>query len=221
MIAINKLKTNLLFDNLTDNEIKIIISCAKSESYQKNETIFFEKDYVSKMYLVISGGVAISKYDIDGNKSIVAHINEYDMFAESIALANPNISPYTVEAITNTQVLALDLETFKKLTKDIPSLLDNMVMILATKNTYLTFKIDCLSKHTIRERVYEILRYYYIKENSNTIKLPYNRSQLAEFLCLNRSSLTRELTKMEAEGLFTYKKGVYKLNIEKLFLKCD
>ena len=212
MLDYQKLDKNPLFKAVKLKDIKKIINCFDEIVLDKDKVIFFEQDIIKTIYIVIEGFVSISKYDLNGNKSIVTIIEPYDMFAESIALSAQQISPYTVETIKKSKIIAIDVAKFHELTNKIPQLATNTIILLATKCTYLTFKIDCLSKRTIRERVFELFKYYHITTNSDKIMLPYNRSQLAEFLCVNRSALTRELSIMEADEIFTYKNKTYYLN---------
>lgn len=217
MIDYIRLKSNPLFKGMEIKEIKENLSNFEVVDFSKGHTIIHEKDLVNTFYIILEGKVSISKYDLEGNKNIVTFILAYDLFAESIALSSI-ISPYTVECVENTTLLCLDIATFKKLTMHSDQLFNNIIDVLAKKNAFLTFKIDCLSKHTIKERLYELFNYYYLNTNSTKVKLPYNKTQLADFLAVNRSSLTRELSKMQDEGYFEYKDKTYYLNAEKLHL---
>lgn len=216
MLNYSILANNPLFKNIHIDTLKEILTHFNVNDYKKNSTIFFEGDYLDIIYIIIDGKVEISKYDVNGNKNIVTLLSDYDMFAESVALAQTNISPYTVSTLATTKALEIEVTEFLRLAHKYQQLLNNIIDILANKNTYLTFKIDCLSKRTIRERVFEVLRYYSVINNSSKVKLPFNRSQLAEFLCVNRSALTRELSSMEDDNIFEYKNGYYILNDKKI-----
>lgn len=218
MIDYEKLQKNSLFKDMDIKEIKKYTSLFKITSHQKSSIIFFEKDIINKFFIVLEGKVSISKYDLEGNKKIIAFISEYEIFGETIALSNFK-SPYTVECVENTKLLNIDVNIFKKLTIQSANLFNNVIDVLSTKNAFLTFKIDILSKRTIKERLYELFHYYYINTNSYIIKLPYNRSQLSDFLAINRSALTRELAKLEEEGFFEYKNKKYYLNEEMFHFK--
>lgn len=217
-MSFNKLKNNALFSNISSDNIDEIAKKFTWKAYQKNETVFLEKDTVDYIYIIKEGSVEITKFDLNGSKNIVTILHDHDMFAESVALSPISVSPYTVTSLTYSIIGKINSEKFNELAKVYPMLLINMQEILAGKNTFLTFKIDCLSKKTIKERVYELLRYYAIQQDSLKVKLPYNKTQLADFLCVNRSALARELTKMSEEGIFTYKNKTYLLN-ENIFLK--
>ncbi len=77
----------------------------------------------------------------------------------------------------------------------------NTNRMIADNCVRLLYKTDVLSKHSLRER---ILTYFYImkmKHQSNTFRIKMSREQFAQYLCVNRSALSRELSRMEKEGL--------------------
>lgn len=207
---------NPLFNGLPDNEYHNIISQFKKVKYRKNECIFSQQDRIEDIYLILDGLVEISQYTLDGTKNIVNLLTHDEMFAESFALSNDPIAPYYSTCLKDTILLRIKTDTFNKLSHTYPTLMFNMVNILATKNTFLSFKIDCLSKNNIKDKVFELLRYYHIKQNSYQIKLPFNKTQLAEFLGVNRSALSREMKKMINAKIFSYMDKQYLLN-EELF----
>ncbi|MEG0283747.1 MAG: Crp/Fnr family transcriptional regulator [Erysipelotrichales bacterium] len=204
--------TNNLFKGIGENELNNIMKHFNKEEFQKNESIFIEGDILDRLYIIYSGKHEITKYSLDGTKNIVAILEAGDMFAESVALSVDSISPYSVTCLEDSVVYSIKINNYNTIMNEFSQLGINMQRILAMKNAYLTFKIDCISKKTIKERVYEILRYYYIKNNSTKFELPFNKNQLADFLCVNRSSLSREMSAMVDEGVFTYKKKIYSIN---------
>lgn len=218
MIDYIKLQNNSLFKNMDIKEIKKYTSLFEVATYPKSSIIFLEKDKIDHFYIVLEGKVSISKYDLIGDKKIIVFISEYEIFGETIALSNFK-SPYTVECVEKSTLMVIDVSIFKKLTIQSANLFNNVIDVLSTKNAFLTFKLDILSKRTIKERLYELFHYYYINTNSNVIKLPYNRSQLADFIAVNRSALTNELSKLEDEGYFEYKNKKYYLNEEMFHFK--
>lgn len=93
-------------------------------------------------------------------------------------------------------------------------LVENLVAILAKKNLTLTRKIDQVSKKTIRGKVLAYLSSEAAQQNSSDITIPFNRQQLAEYLAVDRSALSAELSKMQKEGMIQYKKNHFILNKE-------
>lgn len=214
VININKINVSQieLFNDLDTHSSDKVLQCFTNHIYDKNTVIFNEKDLINNIYIIIDGAIEISKYDLSGNKNIVALLSSNDLFAESIVLSSNNISPYAIRTLVKSRIISVDYSSFKKLLVNYPVLAINMISIMANKNTLLSNKINCISKNTIRERFYELLRYHYIKSNSTTIVLPFTKTQLADFLCVGRSSLSREISKMINENIFTNEKKTYHLN---------
>ncbi|MDL2211299.1 Crp/Fnr family transcriptional regulator [Erysipelotrichaceae bacterium OttesenSCG-928-M19] len=212
MLLNSLFNNNELFTNInlsTRNKLGEYFEIIK---VSKNQIIFNEGDCLKRIYFVVEGLVEISKYDLDGNKNIVALIETNDLFAESVALATDTISPYQTMSLVDSTIATLTIANLMQLVQLENQISINLLKILATKNTYLTFKIDCLSQVSIKEKVFELLRYYHLKQQRSRITLPFNKSQLAEFLCVNRSALSRVLTQMEQEDIFSYHNKTYTLN---------
>ena len=86
-----------------------------------------------------------------------------------------------------------------------------MVHIIADKNRELIHKIEVISKRTIREKLLSYLSSQAQTQNSHYFEIPLGRTELAEYLCVDRSALTRELAKMREEGLIDYDKNCFRI----------
>jgi CRP/FNR family transcriptional regulator, dissimilatory nitrate respiration regulator len=208
---------NPLFNGLNAEAYEDVISNFTPVKYRKHECIFVQQDRLNYIYIVVDGLVEISRYSVEGVRSIVNLLEDNEMFAESFILAyDEPISPYYGTCLKDTDLLVIDVDHFSYICQTYPVIMFNMMRILATENTFLTFKTDCLSKNNIKDRVFELLRYYHIKQSTYQIQLPFNKNQLADFLGVNRSALSREMKKMAAENIFAYADRKYHLN-DKMF----
>ena len=86
-----------------------------------------------------------------------------------------------------------------------------MVHIIADKNRDLIRKIEVISKRTIREKLLAYLSSQAQTQNSRYFEIPLGRTELAEYLCVDRSALTRELVKMRDDGLIDYDKNCFRI----------
>lgn len=86
-----------------------------------------------------------------------------------------------------------------------------MLLLIAQKNIQLTTKIDHLSKKTTREKILSYLSSEAIKNNSNSFVIPFNRQELADFLSVERSAMSAELSRMQKDKLITYHKNHFTL----------
>lgn len=207
-----QLQQNALFRNIAKEELDIILASLHTKAFAKDELIYEQGNCIDELFVILSGQIEISNYDFNGNKKMVAILSENDIFAESVALASERTTPFDIAAITPLTVLVIPYTYFFETNSG--QLQKNLIRILADKNTFLTHKIECISKTTIKERVFEVLRYYYHKFDALEFELPYNKTQLSEYLCVDRSSLTREVKAMEAAGYFKNDRNHYQLNPE-------
>lgn len=215
MVDIYDLTKIVLFEGLDKEEIKNLWSCidAKVKKYKKNEIIVSEGDNVDAIGAVLQGSVQVSRTDIDGNRLVVASIQQYDLFAETYALSKNHESPVMVNATEDSVVLWLNVS--KLLTTCSSAcifhrrLIQNIIELLANKNIYLSRKLDILSKKTLREKILQFLHSYSSTSKSRIITIPYNRLAMADYLGVDRSALSRELSKMKEDGLIDYHKSTF------------
>jgi len=137
------------------------------------------------------------------------------LFAESFVCAGIERIPVSVIAAENSEVLFIP---FKKLMHTCEAscsfhqlLIENMMKVIARKNLMLTMKIEIAGKRTTREKVLAYLVQEKRKAGQDSFRIPYNRIELADFLCVDRSALSRELGRMQAEGLVAYDKDCFTL----------
>ena len=81
------------------------------------------------------------------------------------------------------------------------------------KNLRLTRKITHMAQKTIRDKILSYLSFYAIKQKSYEFEIPFSRQQLADYLYVDRSALSNELSKMRRDGLIEFRKNIFKLKI--------
>ncbi|MFV0380933.1 MAG: Crp/Fnr family transcriptional regulator [Breznakia sp.] len=207
----HEIKNHEVFNNITTKEFEALHAFMHTKNYAKGSILFHMGEEIHNLYIIIRGEIEICSYDINGNKKLVTLLSENDMFAESVALGKHHRTPFDIIATKNLRVLEISSNAIFQVNTKISQ---NIISILATKNAFLTHKIECLNKITIKERIFEVLTFYCVKRQSYSFKLPFNKTQLAEYLCVNRSSLSRELSQMEKKGIFRSDKQTYHLNTD-------
>jgi CRP-like cAMP-binding protein len=195
-----------LFSSLEDHQIEEILSLlsGRIECYEKNEIVFNQGETVHEIGLVLEGELIGISYDLLGHSNIYAHIDTYDYFGESYALIHHDLK-LDVMAVTKTRVLFLDGN--KIMDVHYPAFIKNLMHLLASKNVALSNKINTIAPKSMRERLMNYL-YMQIKIHDNFVfDIPFNRQQLADYLLVDRSSLSHELSLMKQEGLLDFKKN--------------
>lgn len=211
------LKKCTLFTGIDDNEIEHILNClsATLKEYKKGDYIIHAGDKLSNVYLVLSGKVHIQKDDYWGNQSILTVVNESELFCESYACLPDTPVPINAVAITDCTVMSLNLNhiitTCSSACKFHISLIHNLLSVLASRNMMLTDKLEHIGQRSTRNKVLSYLSQYCAKSNCAAFEIPYNRQQLADYLSVDRSALSNELSKLRNDGIITYRKNKFTL----------
>ena len=206
-----------LFKGISDENILIMLNClnAQKRQYNKRQAIFIAGENAISVGIVLTGNVHIVKEDILGNRTILSDAKEGDLFCESFSCAQAEKLPVTVVAATDSIILMINyrriITTCSSVCKFHSKLIENMLEILAYKNISLNRKVDYLSKRTTREKLIEFLSYHQEQENSDVFTIPFNRQELADYLCVDRSAMSNELGKMRDEGLIKFEKSRFEL----------
>ena len=203
---------SILFQGFTDEDWTQLeqLSGIHITSYEKNERIFHMGDRIHEIGVLLSGCIHIENHDLWGNKSILSQIDPGEIFAETYALCQEPMM-VDVTAVENCQVLFLNVQLLQNPSYQSASwhgrLLSNLLQVSMQKNLLLSNRIFCTSPKTIRSRLLTYFSRLSVKYDSSTIQIPFNRQQLADYLNLDRSALSKELGKMQQDGLIEYHKN--------------
>lgn len=206
-----------LFKNIEPDELQSLLRClhAGQKTYRADEFILLAGDAVSSVGIVLSGGVQITKEDYDGNRMILTELSAGDLFAETFACAGIKKSPVSVLAVTECEILWIEfshvLHTCATPCAFHSRLIFNMLQLTAQKNVMLNDRISLLSRRSIREKLLTYFTLQKQKSGSNSFRIPFSRNELADFLCADRSALSRELCKMRDEGILSFHKNHFVL----------
>ncbi len=215
---ISIIKNSILFQGMSEDEIKssLIFFSSREDTFKKGTFILHEGDCTDEMGFVISGRVTIERDDMAGNRTLLSGIEPGQFFAETFALFPQ--APLFVNAVATTDctVLFFRLGGLNKLRSSsgepwMLKFVTNLLAISSRKNLKLSARNFFTAPKTIRERVMVFLKSVSVQKNSYEFEIPYNREQLADFLNLDRTALSKELGKMEREGLIEYDKSHFRL----------
>ena len=208
------LKKSSLFSDMSDDEIKTALECIAlpSRSVKKGETIVHAGEKVLNIGFIVSGGVIISKEDYWGNRVIMAKLIDGQIFSESFALSKSKVSEVCVVAAEESNILFLDAAKILMCKSEVAhKLIKNLVFALAGKNLRLNDKLTHMSKPTTREKLLSYLSAESQKQKSSTFEIPFDREQLADYLAVERSAMSRELSKLRCDGYIQYTKNRFTL----------
>jgi len=217
MTMLDTISNSPLFAGIDKNQFESLLACltAATRQYHKDEFIFVAGGKATSVGIVLSGGVRVLQEDFWGRRAILAHISPGGLFGEAFSCAEKDVLPVSVIASEPSEILLID---YRKIVTTCSSacgfhalLVKNMMRILAEKNILLTRKIEHLSKRTTREKLLSFLSAQAVFAKSDIVTIPFNRQELAEYLCVDRSALSRELGAMQTEGLIKCDKNSFEL----------
>lgn len=206
-----------LFHDIKKEDLKIMFSClgAYTKTYKKNEIIYLENHDIRFIGIILSGRVNMIKEDSNGNNSILVYLKIGDLFGETFACSNLTISKVSFVSANKCKILFIPfhkvLYTCKMTCTFHHRLIENMIEYISTKNVMLMNKIEIISKKTIREKIISYLQLQRENFGCDDFEIELGRVELAEYLCTDRSALTRELNKMKDERIIEFEKNRFKL----------
>lgn len=209
-----------LFAGIAAADIPVLLEClgARVVSVEKQQTIFWEGDPAQDMGIVLEGAVQVVRDDYYGNRTIVAQVEPGGLFAEAFACAGTPSYPVSVVASAPGQMMLLNCQRIMSVCSSACAfhnrLIKNLLAIVATKTLQLNQKLELLSRRSIRERLLSYLLSCAKKESSPEFSIPYDRQQLADYLCVERSALSAEIGKLQKEGIVESRRSWFRLKKE-------
>ena len=209
-----------LFQGIAPEDRKSILHCMGYyvKSFPKGGIISFEEETVRHIGIVLSGTVDMVKEDLWGNRTMLLRLQRDQVFGETFACGDERASLVTFQVAETAEILFMSFDRImRSCTKSCEfhhRLTENMVTIMANKNRELMRKVEVVTKRTIREKLLAYLSIQGQLRGSVYFDIPLGRVELAEYLCVDRSAMTRELAKMKDEGLIDYDKNSFRMLIE-------
>lgn len=207
----------IIFQNITSEEYEDLLSCGciRIAEYEKDVVIFHTGDQTEEFGILLSGEIHVESIDLWGNRIILHNIDPGQAFAETYAFCKV---PLTVDvvAVRSGQVLFVHLGRLLGADNQKKSwyskMLYNLLLLSNNKNLTWSNRIFCISSKSIRARVMSYLSAEAIKCGQREIVIPFDRQQMADYLNVERSALSKELGRMQKEGILTFHKNKFQLH---------
>ena len=206
-----------LFAGIKNEDMGAMLHCIgyHISSFSRGEIIAFEGDHLKHIGIVLSGRVDMVKEDLWGNKTMLLRMGRNEIFGETFACGDDSLSTVTFLVSEDATVMFMP---FSRVMHSCTMacgfhhrLIENMVRLIAGKNRELMQKVDVVSKRTIREKLLAYLSIQAQQQRQRYFEIPLGRVELAEYLCVDRSALTRELAKMKEDGLIDYDRNHFRI----------
>lgn len=196
-----------LFNEIEDENLMKMLSCfgAKVEFFDKKYTIFAEGNPATYIGIMLSGSAQIAQVDYFGNRSILSTIASSEVFAEAFACAEIRSLPVSIIANEPCEVMLIDsshiLHTCSNHCGFHQQLIFNLMKDLASKTIMFQQRIEITSKRSTREKLMTYLILQARKVSSDSFDIPFDRQELADYLEVDRSGLSVEISKLRKEGI--------------------
>jgi len=206
-----------LFDGIEPSDLTGMLSClgARHMTYKKGEVILSEGDPARDVGILTAGQVQLIRTDYCGNRSILMNIRPGALFAESFACSKAELLPVSVLAAEDCEVLLLDcrrvLTSCQNACAFHSRIIFNLLQIVADKNLALHRKALITAKRTTREKLMTYLLLQAKESGRPDFTIPFDRQALADYLEVDRSGLSAELSKLKKEGMLDYSKNFFHL----------
>lgn len=211
------IKTSTLFSGLTENELQEALHAlnARKKSYKKEELLLMAGVLTDDFGMVLSGSVTIESNDIWGSRTILNHAAAGDFYAEAFSIMPDEPLYVDVRANEPTTVALFDMSRLQALKDSTPSwltkLLSNLLTISIQKNMILSKRSFHTSPKSARGRVMAYLNSIAMKTHRTEFDIPFDRQHMADYLNLDRTALSKELSRMRDDGLITYRKNHFRI----------
>ena len=206
-----------LFKGIQPKDMEAMLGCIGYHigTFRKGDIVAFEDENIRHIGILLSGSVDMVKEDLWGNKTMLVRMRRDELFGETFACGEDNLSVVTFVVSEDARILFLPFDrVMHSCTMACVfhhRLIENMVHIIAGKNRDLMRKVEVISRRTLREKILAYLSIRAQLQESRYFEIPLGRVELAEYLCADRSALTRELVKMKSEGLIDYDKNCFRI----------
>jgi CRP-like cAMP-binding protein len=215
--SIGLLKRTALFGGIDEAEIESMLGClgAKTEEFGKGAYLLRVGDSSESLGLLLGGSVLVVEEDYWGNRNIRARIMPGQVFAESFACVPGAVMDVSVLADEPSRVMWLNvgrvLHTCPTACSHHSRMIRNLLSDLARSNLRTNEKLTHISRRSTREKLLSYLSAEAQRQGKSEFSVPFNRQQLADYLSVERSAMSAELSRMQKDGLITAEKNCFSL----------
>lgn len=216
-IDYNLVKHTALFDGIEENEISSMMTClaATTEQYQKGDSVYRIGDTTTFVGLVLSGKLLVFTDDFWGNRNILSEIGAGQLFGETYAILMSKPLEVSVLADEKSEILFLDVRRISTPCSSAcgfhARLIRNLLSVTARKNYQLTRKLEHMAQRTTRGKLLSYLSSEAQLNKSPAFSIPFTRQQFADYLSVDRSAMSNELSKLRDEGILRFDKNHFEL----------
>jgi CRP-like cAMP-binding protein len=211
------LKEFKLFSGMRDKEIDLICEASDPEmlEFESNVCVLVQGEPVLNIDFLVEGKMVSQKNHVDGHVQLVNSYKSRSIINLEAAASNKGTSPFFLVTVTPCRIIRIP---YKKLIHNrlLPiaiteKIYDNIFAYMADDSIRFMNKSDVLSRRSARDRILIFLSIVRERDGRNDIDIGMNQTQFAQYLCMDRTSLTATISKLRRENLIEYSGSKYLL----------
>ncbi len=215
-LNVETLKDIVLFKDMHQNEIETALQKleAHAQKYKKGRAVLHAGASTLEIGILLSGSITIESNDAWGNKTILSLVTAPGFFAETYALMPSEPLLVDVRANDDCKILFLRIDGLSKIKTSedwATKFVKNLLAVSVQKNLLLARRALHTSPKTVRGRVMAYLNSVSLARQNRNFEIPFDRQQMADYLNVDRTALSKELSKMSAEGIIEFHKNRFKI----------
>ncbi|WNS45599.1 Crp/Fnr family transcriptional regulator [Paenibacillus sp. MMS20-IR301] len=213
----DKIQNTVLFKGFGNNEVQQALGCLQGtiRDYAKKETIFKPDEYLDSAGIILEGSVLLCKDNSAGMRFIFSELTSGEILGETALRLQQEPSGYEAVAGAGCRILFIKIKQIVRPGQATCHLrgriIENMLTLLLENNRSVYQKLDLVSHKSLRERILYYLHLQAKKNNSPSFEIPFSRNDLADYLTVDRSALSRELQRMAQDGLIAFNRNQFEL----------
>ena len=204
-----------LFQGIEAGDIPGMLDClgASVRSVGKNGEILAEGESAAFLGILLSGSAHVVRQDYYGSRSIVGSVAPGELFAESFACADVQTMPVSVIANEPCEVMFIHCQRVTAGCSNAccfhSRLIYNLLGIVARHNLEFHQKLQITANRTTREKLMAYLLAQAKEKDADTFVIPYDRQALADYLGVERSAMSAELSKLKKDGVIDFRRSSF------------
>lgn len=207
-----------LVRDIDESAFSHVCKCLKAKSLRllNRETLLREDSPCNKIGVVIRGIVRLYRHGKDGRRSVLEDVLPGEVFGTTYAFRDSKELGVNASAVGDADVLLFDASSIMKpecreICKAHMQFVRNLLSIMCHKTLQVKQKLRILSQRTIRARLMMYLRLVAKRLKTVEFNISFDRQSLADYLCVDRSALSAELSKLKSERLIEFEKNHFRL----------
>ena len=208
----------LLFERIDDEDLLKTLNCLKAQilTCEKGKVIFHQGDQPKYFGVLLSGSIHVTVNHLSGEQSIIGPIDVGDLFCETCVCAGEETIPSSFIAACDSVVMILDHARVITGCRNNGCLahsllVTNLMRSIARKNLILTQKLSIVTQRTTRDKLMGYLEIQRKQAGSDRFTIPFDRQTLADYLGVDRSALSAEISKLKKLNVIDCRKNEFEI----------